>query len=206
MPDYFTEIDVLRSGDSAGNGMTLRLTDGYGRTIHTVAVPQEGHSHTGPTWAYIFENEGLTLIDPGAEASFEILRSGMALCGLEASGHRARRSSPTATPTTTAGWLASSSSPAPSSGLTISTSHCCPSTPETCRWRPIRPSKRPCGPPPVPTVSRPSDSDERRPLYGVPPLAPGGAHRYRPRRTTGHACPICTRPATPPTKSARYDR
>ena len=31
MPDYFTEIDVLRNGDSAGNGMTLRLTDGYGR-------------------------------------------------------------------------------------------------------------------------------------------------------------------------------
>ncbi len=83
MPDYFTEIDVLRNGDSAGNGMTLRLTDGYGRTIHTVAVPQEGHSHTGPTWAYIFENEGLTLIDPGAEASFDLLRTGMALGGLE---------------------------------------------------------------------------------------------------------------------------
>ena len=85
MPDYFTEVDVLRNGDSAGNGMTLRLTDGKGRRIHTVAVPQEGHSHTGPTWAYIFENEGLTLIDPGAEISYEVLRSGMALCGLEAS-------------------------------------------------------------------------------------------------------------------------
>ena len=83
MPDYFTEVDVLRNGDSAGNGMTLRMTDPHGRTIHTVAVPQEGHSHTGPTWAYIFENEGLTLIDPGAEASFDLLKSGMALGGLE---------------------------------------------------------------------------------------------------------------------------
>ena len=81
MPDYFTEVAVLRSGDSAGNGMTLALTDGDGRRIHTVAVPQEGHSHTGPTWAYIFENEGLTLIDPGAAASFDILQSGMALFG-----------------------------------------------------------------------------------------------------------------------------
>ena len=81
MPDYFTEVAVLRSGDSAGNGMTLALTDGEGRRIHTVAVPQEGHSHTGPTWAYIFENEGLTLIDPGAAASFDILQSGMALFG-----------------------------------------------------------------------------------------------------------------------------
>ncbi len=83
MPDYFTEVDVLRNGDSAGNGMTLRLTDRQGRWIHTVAVPQEGYSHTGPTWAYIFENEGLTLIDPGAEASYDLLSSGMALGGLE---------------------------------------------------------------------------------------------------------------------------
>lgn len=85
MGEYFTEVDVLRNGDSAGNGMTLRLTDGYGRRIHTVAVPQEGHSHTGPTWAYILENEGLTLIDPGAEASFGLLESGMALGGLAVS-------------------------------------------------------------------------------------------------------------------------
>ncbi len=81
MADYFTEIDVLRNGDSAGNGMVLGLTDPQGRRIHTVAVPQESHSHTGPTWAYIFENEGLTLIDPGAAASFDLLQSGMALFG-----------------------------------------------------------------------------------------------------------------------------
>ena len=83
MADYFTEIDVLRNGDSAGNGMVLGLTDPQGRRIHTVAVPQEGHSHTGPTWAYIFENEGLTLIDPGAAFSFDLLQSGMGLFGLE---------------------------------------------------------------------------------------------------------------------------
>ena len=81
MPQYFTEVAVLRSGDSAGNGMTLALTDGQGRQIYAVAVPQEGHSHTGPTWAYIFENDGLTLIDPGAAASFAILETGMALFG-----------------------------------------------------------------------------------------------------------------------------
>lgn len=81
MPDHFTAVDVLRNGDSAGNGMVLGLTDAAGRRIHTVAVPQEGHSHTGPTWAYIFENDGLTLIDPGAEASFDLLQSGMALFG-----------------------------------------------------------------------------------------------------------------------------
>ncbi len=83
MPDYFTDVNVLRNGDSAGNGMVLSLTDRNGRRIHTVAVPQEGHSHTGPTWAYIFENEGLTLIDPGAAFSFDLLQSGMALFGLE---------------------------------------------------------------------------------------------------------------------------
>lgn len=81
MADYFTHIDVLRGGDSAGNGMTLGLTDPQGRRIHAVAVPQESHSHTGPTWAYIFENDGLTLIDPGADASFHLLKSGMALFG-----------------------------------------------------------------------------------------------------------------------------
>ncbi len=81
MADYFTDIDVLRNGDSAGNGMVLGLTDPHGRRIHTVAVPQEGHSHTGPTWAYVFDNEGLTLIDPGAAVSFDLLQSGMALFG-----------------------------------------------------------------------------------------------------------------------------
>ena len=84
MPDYFTDVNVLRNGDSAGNGMVLSLTDQKGRRIHTVAVPQEGHSHTGPTWAYIFENDGLTLIDPGAAASFDLLQSGMALFGASA--------------------------------------------------------------------------------------------------------------------------
>lgn len=81
MADFFTDIEVLRNGDSAGNGMVLGLTDPQGRRIHTVAVPQESHSHTGPTWAYIFENDGLTLIDPGADASFHLLQSGMALFG-----------------------------------------------------------------------------------------------------------------------------
>ena len=152
MPDYFTEIDVLRNGDSAGNGMTLRLTDGYGRTIHTVAVPQEGHSHTGPTWAYIFENEGLTLIDPGAEASFDLLRTGMALGGLEVRdidrviithGHADHD-----------GGVARviERSDAELWALDIY-QPLLPFDPRTCRWRPIRRSRKRCGPPREPTGS-----------------------------------------------------
>ena len=85
MPDAFKDVAVLRQGDPQGNRMIVRLTTHNGLVIHTIAVPQDWPSGTGPTWAYLFENEGLTLIDAGAMGSYSMLAD-----GIQGAGFRTR--------------------------------------------------------------------------------------------------------------------
>ena len=73
MPTGFTSVDVLREGDPQGNRMALRLETSAGQEIHALGIPQDWPSRTGPTWCYVFESEGVTLIDPGAHGSFSEL-------------------------------------------------------------------------------------------------------------------------------------
>ncbi len=75
------DVGVLRHGDSQGNRMVLRLETPGGATIHAIGVPQDRPSRTGPTWAYVFDADGLTLLDPGAHGSFDELASGIAAAG-----------------------------------------------------------------------------------------------------------------------------
>lgn len=77
MPQKFAGLDVLRQGDAQGNRMVVRFTTARGSVIHAVGVPQDWPSRTGPTWAYLFENDGLTLIDPGAHGSYDELARGI---------------------------------------------------------------------------------------------------------------------------------
>ena len=81
----FKEVIILRAGDADGNGMVAQLVTAQGRRIHAIGVPQDNSSRTGPTWAYLFENEGMTLIDAGATGSYEHLAN-----GIEATGYKAR--------------------------------------------------------------------------------------------------------------------
>ena len=83
MLDGFKEVAVLRKGDAKGNRMVLRLTTHGGTDIHVVGVPQDWPSSTGPTWTYLFENEGLTLVDAGAVGSFSALTEGISQAGFE---------------------------------------------------------------------------------------------------------------------------
>ncbi len=81
MPQAFADVAVLRQGDPQGNRMVIRLTTHGGGTIHAIGVPQDWPSRTGPTWAYLFESDGVTLIDPGAHGSFRELADGITQCG-----------------------------------------------------------------------------------------------------------------------------
>ena len=81
MPTGFRSVETLRGGDTQGNGMVLKLTTDSGREIHAVAVPQDWPSRTGPTWCYIFAEEGVNLIDAGAQGSFEKLADGLSVAG-----------------------------------------------------------------------------------------------------------------------------
>ena len=81
MPIGFRSVETLRSGDSQGNRTVLRLTTHVGRQIHAIAVPQDWPSRTGPTWCYVFSEEGLNLIDAGAQGSFAELQDGLSVVG-----------------------------------------------------------------------------------------------------------------------------
>ncbi len=83
MADFFKDVLVLRQGDRHGNRMILRLTAPQGEPLYAIAVPREGYSHTGPTWAYLFENEGLTMIDSGVMDSFSELEDGIRYVGYQ---------------------------------------------------------------------------------------------------------------------------
>ena len=83
MTTYFKDLSVLRQGDSQGNGMIIRIVQPYGEVIQAVAVPREGYSYTGPTWAYLVENEGLTLIDSGVMDSYQHLAEGIQFLGFQ---------------------------------------------------------------------------------------------------------------------------
>lgn len=83
MSEAFKDVTVLRQGDPQGNRMIVRITTHSGLVIHTIAVPQNWPSGTGPTWAYLFENEGLTLIDAGAVGSYSMLAEGIREVGFQ---------------------------------------------------------------------------------------------------------------------------
>ena len=81
MPTGLAAVDILRQGDPQGNRMVLRLATQSGHPIFAIGVPQDWPSRTGPTWCYVFENEGITLIDPGAHGSYSELEDGLKVAG-----------------------------------------------------------------------------------------------------------------------------
>lgn len=85
MVNYFKDLVVLRQGDSQGNRMVLKLNPPQGDPIYAIAVPREGYSYTGPTWAYLFENDGLTLIDSGVMDSYRELADAIQFVGFQPS-------------------------------------------------------------------------------------------------------------------------
>ena len=84
MSHNFKDLSVIRQGDSRGNRMVIRIVPQHGVPIHAVSVPRAGFSYTGPTWAYLFENEGLTLVDAGEVGSFPELDDGLKCAGFRA--------------------------------------------------------------------------------------------------------------------------
>ncbi len=79
----FKEVVTLRAGDADGNCMVARVDTAQGRRIHAIGVPQDNSSRTGPTWAYLFDNGGMTLIDAGATGSYEHLANGVEATGFQ---------------------------------------------------------------------------------------------------------------------------
>ena len=78
---YIEDMEVVREGDKNGLGMVLRFTLQGGRDVSVISLPQQGHSRTGPTWAYLMDIQGLTLIDAGPRGAMDALEDGMKALG-----------------------------------------------------------------------------------------------------------------------------
>ena len=64
--------------------MALLFTTNRNLKIRAFAVPQSWASPTGPTWVYLLENDGLTMIDSGGAGSYSALVEGLRRMGLHA--------------------------------------------------------------------------------------------------------------------------
>ena len=83
MDHRFKELLVLRDAKENGDGTVLKITTKGDTVIHAISVAREGFSYTGPTWTYLFESDGLTLIDAGEAGSLPRLEDGLAVAGFK---------------------------------------------------------------------------------------------------------------------------
>jgi glyoxylase-like metal-dependent hydrolase (beta-lactamase superfamily II) len=67
---------IIRKGKSNGDGWVIKLKTSTNRVVYAVAVQQSIEGRTGPTWSYLFDNDGLTIIDLGTPGSFDSFLDG----------------------------------------------------------------------------------------------------------------------------------
>jgi len=76
---------IIREGKPNGDDWVFRVSSTNGREVLAVAVKQPNNSRTGPTWSYVFEDNGLNSIDLGSPGSFASLKDGYRAAGLKPS-------------------------------------------------------------------------------------------------------------------------
>jgi glyoxylase-like metal-dependent hydrolase (beta-lactamase superfamily II) len=74
-------MEVVREGDKSGYGMVIRFTLLGGREVSAIALPHQFPTRTGPTWAYLVDCEGLTLVDAGPRGALNALEDGLKVLG-----------------------------------------------------------------------------------------------------------------------------
>ncbi len=79
---HLEDIQVLREGEKSGYGIVARFTLQSGRQVAVISLPHRYPSRTGPTWAYLTDCDGWTLIDAGSYGALDTLKDGLATLGL----------------------------------------------------------------------------------------------------------------------------
>ncbi|MBF8267443.1 MAG: Lactamase protein [Dehalococcoidia bacterium] len=75
-------VEVIREGDTSGNDTVLRFILQGGREVSAIALPQSNdQSRTGPTWTYLVDCQGWSLIDAGPRGALEALERGLGTLG-----------------------------------------------------------------------------------------------------------------------------
>ena len=85
MPNLPSNFAVVREGKPNGEDWVFRISAASGREVLAVAVSQPNNSRTGPTWSYVFEDDGLNSVDLGSPGSFASLKDGYRVAGLKPS-------------------------------------------------------------------------------------------------------------------------
>ena len=79
---YLEDIQVLKEGEKSGYGIVARFALQSGRQIFVISLPHDYRSRTGPTWAYLMDCQGWTLIDAGSHGALDTLKDGLSTLGL----------------------------------------------------------------------------------------------------------------------------
>ena len=78
---YIQDVAVVGEGDRNGYGGVFRIVLKGGREVYSIGLPHHYNSRTGPTWAYLMDYQGWTLIDAGSQGAQETLEKGLAAVG-----------------------------------------------------------------------------------------------------------------------------
>ena len=78
---YLEGMEVVREGDKSGYGMVVRFTLRGGREVSVISLPHRFPTRTGPTWAYLVDCEGWTLVDAGPRGALNALEDGLKVLG-----------------------------------------------------------------------------------------------------------------------------
>ena len=79
---YLEDIQVLKEGEKSGYGIVARFALQSGRQVFVISLPHDYRSRTGPTWAYLMDCQGWTLIDAGSHGALDTLKDGLSTLGL----------------------------------------------------------------------------------------------------------------------------
>ena len=79
---YLEDIQILKEGEKSGYGIVARFALQSGRQVFVISLPHDYRSRTGPTWAYLTNSQGWTLIDAGSHGALDTLKDGLSTLGL----------------------------------------------------------------------------------------------------------------------------
>ena len=79
---YLEDVQILKEGEKSGYGIVARFTLQSGRQVFVISLPHHYRSRTGPTWAYLMDCQGWTLIDAGSQGALDTLKDGLSTLGL----------------------------------------------------------------------------------------------------------------------------
>ena len=78
---FLKDLHIVRNGDEDGYNMVLHITLESSVEVFAISLPHLLPNRTGPTWSYLVNNDGWTLIDAGPYGALPSLEAGLDAIG-----------------------------------------------------------------------------------------------------------------------------